>query len=324
MKRFVLKVGMFLALQAAVFLAMVGWHDGSQTEGYLAASIGKHERLEQARSPRIILVGGSNLAFGMNSPRLEEKTGCAVVNMGLVAGVGLDFMLSEVEGAVRRGDLVVLSLEYDAFSAMFNPAIIRQLLAVRPASAAYLSSAHSGKVIISEGLSIVGEITRRALAFGPVDEEVQYPYVRRGFNRWGDLTNHYGAPRCFEYKPEAMQEGFRELWIPRERTLARLERFGAMCQKRGAAFVYSCPPHPIEAVRRHAATLTAVMERLRGIETLRLVDTPEDQAYPTESFYDTGYHLNQPAVNERTDRVAVALKSILNPSTDESMLLSDR
>src|SRR5438270_3278585 len=71
MKGFLLKICSFLLLQAVIFAFF--WNPSFPHEdNYLAATIDKHHRLNTTRAPRIILVGGSNLAFGIKSEPLEK------------------------------------------------------------------------------------------------------------------------------------------------------------------------------------------------------------------------------------------------------------
>ena len=55
--------------------------------GYLAASVDKHHLLVHQPSPRIVFVGGSNLAFGLDSGAIERSLGYHPVNMGLNLGL---------------------------------------------------------------------------------------------------------------------------------------------------------------------------------------------------------------------------------------------
>src|SRR5688572_21345445 len=103
MKILALKVALFLLLQGALFRAF--WNPDLPWEtNYLAATIDKHQRLAGTRPPRIIFIGGSNLPFGIKSDMMQKELGRPIVNMGLVAGLGIDFLLKEVAGQVRAGD----------------------------------------------------------------------------------------------------------------------------------------------------------------------------------------------------------------------------
>ena len=71
MKKFIVKSFLFLAIVAliAVFINLLNKNVKSN---YMAAIIDKHKRLDSIKSPKIILAGGSNLAFGINSGKIRE------------------------------------------------------------------------------------------------------------------------------------------------------------------------------------------------------------------------------------------------------------
>ena len=61
----------------------------SGDDNYLAAVLEKDRLIRSTPSPKIVLVGGSNLAFGIDSKKIEDSLGLRVVNMGLYAKLGL-------------------------------------------------------------------------------------------------------------------------------------------------------------------------------------------------------------------------------------------
>ena len=83
--------------------------------GYAAAIIDKMQILADAGSPKIVFIGGSSLAFGLDSQEIEKNTGITVVNMGLHANLGLRFMTEQVKEYLAPGDIVVISPEYEYF-----------------------------------------------------------------------------------------------------------------------------------------------------------------------------------------------------------------
>jgi hypothetical protein len=73
----------------------------------------EHKRQEYTRitEPAILLVGGSNLLYGVDTNKMGSKMGVPVYNFGLGASIGLDVML-ELSGSVpKEGDTIILSLE---------------------------------------------------------------------------------------------------------------------------------------------------------------------------------------------------------------------
>ena len=75
---------------------------------YQASMVDKISRLQSIEGPKIVLLGNSNLAFGMNSERLSQLTGMPVVNMGLHGGVGNAFNESVAKLNVCDGDIYII------------------------------------------------------------------------------------------------------------------------------------------------------------------------------------------------------------------------
>ena len=57
------------------------------SQNYLMANRDKLHVLSATISPKVVLVGGSNLAFGIDSELISKSLGMPVVNMGLHAGL---------------------------------------------------------------------------------------------------------------------------------------------------------------------------------------------------------------------------------------------
>ena len=74
----------------------------------------KVERLNSIDEPKIVVVGGSSVAFGLDSALLEKYTGMPVVNFGLYAALGTKVMLDLSRGGIKEGDIVILAPELDA------------------------------------------------------------------------------------------------------------------------------------------------------------------------------------------------------------------
>lgn len=85
--------------------------DGSSVfKNVFVAALGdKYERLTTIRAPKIAVVGGSSVAFGLDSRMLGLHTEREVVNFGLFATLGSKIMLDLSEDGLRGGDVVVFT-----------------------------------------------------------------------------------------------------------------------------------------------------------------------------------------------------------------------
>jgi hypothetical protein len=330
MKTFSVKLAAFALLQLLIFAVLLWHYDVSTEANYLAATADKHRRLAQTAPPRLLILGGSNVPFGIQSDRLEQALGRPVVNMGLVAGAGLDFMLSEIKPSLRRGDLVLLSLEYDQFGGGFDPNILRQLIIFRPANALFLQPKHFKKLVLDRGLVMVGEIVRRGAAATLASlagraSATPLSLPRRGFNEWGDLRAHYGQPPriTVENLQNARLVPPRQTW-PSPAVRVTLERFARDCHRRGILFAFTFPPQPPQSLRHYREVVSQIATALRAIPYLVVLDSPQVQSYDPTLFFDTGYHLTEPGATQRTDRLIAALKAVLeNPGLARPMVPQD-
>lgn len=113
MKLFLQKLGIFMALFSLTAVVLILFHTYVVKDQYLgnyqASLLDKVERLQSIEEPKIILIGNSNLAFGMNSQMLEEAMEMPVVNMGLHGGLGNAFHEEMLQFGLSEGDIVILS-----------------------------------------------------------------------------------------------------------------------------------------------------------------------------------------------------------------------
>ena len=89
----------------------------------------KYERLRESEGKRIVLLGGSSLAFGIDSALIEEYLpDYEVVNFGMYAALGTTAMFDLTIDEIRSGDIVIISPEQNdqALSDYFNAEIMWQ------------------------------------------------------------------------------------------------------------------------------------------------------------------------------------------------------
>lgn len=75
----------------------------------------KDYRAKKIQTKKIIIIGGSNALFGINSDLLENITGYPVVNLATHAGLDLDYYYYKLKGHIKRGDIVLIPLEFSYY-----------------------------------------------------------------------------------------------------------------------------------------------------------------------------------------------------------------
>lgn len=303
MKRLILKLALMCALVAATYggIALI-----PPNENVVYASIlDKHAILEHTRPPRVIFVGGSNLALGLDSAIVARETKREVVNMGLNGGLGLRYMMNEVKGQVGEGDLVVLCPEYEHFYGDLLDGEINLLwvLQVMPEAFEYLEWDQLPVVAL-----YVPEFMQVRLA-EILSKGYDDVYNREGFNRYGDFVNHLGLERP---KPIVYHE--LEPKYANPRTIGFIEEFVRYCEDAGADAVYFYPALSEKQYRLggNRAQLARIDGELRQIDSLEVLVLPDQCLYPEEEFFDTMYHLKRKGREQRSRFVSGVLSGYLD------------
>jgi hypothetical protein len=252
------------------------------------------------------------VAFGFDSDRLARDTGLTVVNLGLAAGLGGDFMLNEVAGALGSGDVVVLFLEYDQYAVAGGATALRQLLEYRPAGAGHLPARWWRRFLDEEALGILGAAVRRSQPWlGPEASRLHSDawYSRAGFAAAGDYRGHHGAPATMA----ALPAGDPVFTPPRAGPLnprfgRELAAFAELARRRGAKFFISWPA----IVEASFTPAEPAVERLRAelaaLPGVTLLGEPRDHVFDRSLGFDLTYHLNAAGAQWRTERLLRRLR----------------
>jgi len=83
MRKFIFKVLTFCILffSSLVVISVIYENIEIESNDYIKGMIKKHQLLDSIPSPRIIIAGGSNNAFGINSRLIEEAFELPVINL---------------------------------------------------------------------------------------------------------------------------------------------------------------------------------------------------------------------------------------------------
>lgn len=119
MKYYCKVLALFAALLISLF-SFVLWLLPRDDSFYLNAYMDKYERLRNLSSPKVVVIGGSTAAFGVDSKKIETSLGFPVVNMGIAAGLGLEYIMDDVDKLLSQGDYVFVFPEYHQFISLYN------------------------------------------------------------------------------------------------------------------------------------------------------------------------------------------------------------
>jgi hypothetical protein len=265
---------------------------------YLAVTIDKHRILAETKQPRIIFVGDSNLAFGLDSRMVKEKTGYNVVNMGLHGGLGIIYYMDELKPYLKKGDIIIFIFDYQNY--LFDGTGSNPLIEISIFNPSVLQY-YSRENVVKYFKSI--PITFQRRMYGFIASAKDDPaYSRSGFNEFGDNEGHLGLVkklRTAERKiPEEVPEvivkifnEFHETWSPK-----------------GVDIYLSFSPLIEENKEDQLKSLNKLREHMRKSLKLTIIGKPGPFVYPKEYFYDNPFHLNAEGRKVRTGELIKAMK----------------
>lgn len=250
----------------------------------------KVARLEQIPGKRVVVIGGSSVAFGIDSKLMEQELGMPCVNFGLYAAFGLKPMLDLSLGGLHRGDIVVIAPEttsqmysgycgYDYLLQAFEDRI-GLLIGLGPEYYPGLVSKVPGYIRDAKQLRNMGGASGAGV------------YSLTSFDEYGDIV--YPRPE------NVMEKGYLEDNPPELRkeivTQDFLDMindyvFAARC--RGAKVFFSfCPVNALALEAADEAEQAAFVQALRDGLNCPVLSPLSDRVMDAGFFYDSNYHLN--------------------------------
>lgn len=270
----------------------------------------KYERLKETSGKRIVLVGGSGVAFDCDSALMDDFfPSYEIVNFGMYAGLGTKAVMDLSENYIHEGDIVILSPEQSeqTFSDYFN--------------GEYMWQAADGafgmlRDLKSENFeAMLGNFPRFALEKLNYVMKGQKPqtdsiYQKKSFNTYGDieldtcreniLPNGYDVNQKVRFTEDVVQPEFMDY----------MNDWAKRLEKKGVVVWYRyCPVNKLSV--EDMDDLAAYDVFLRQKLDFPVIGNPENSLMEAEWFFDTNFHLNQPGKEVNTVQLIRDMKAML-------------
>lgn len=273
-------------------------------ESYYAELAPLTERLDRAQGKKLVLIGGSNIAFGVDVALLEELLAekgfdYTVCPYGLYAAVGCSAMLSLSEDALKEGDIVILAVEPtdETMSTYFGASAFLKCTEDAPRLLTRLNTdprrAALGNSVsyLQERLAIVrsGEYPRAEgvysrAAFG---ENGNLDYPREG----NIMALGFDTTEPVDLQNVQIEEAFAE----------QVNDYCRKAERKGAQVWLSFSPVNRSAlVDDSEEALLAFFTRCREAFLCPAVSDPGRYVLDSAWFYDSNFHLNSAGAEVRT------------------------
>lgn len=279
----------------------------------------KYERLTSIDEPKVVIVGGSSVAFGLDSATLEEMVGRPVVNYGLYATLGTKFMIDTSKAGIGEGDIVILAPEVNSqtYSLYFNSEAVWQAMDGDLSMLKNIPYANWGK--LAGGLwNYAG--TKYSYWRDDYTLDPQGIYAFSSFNEYGDvvyprefnvMVGDYDPTQLLTFEDSLLDEDFIEY----------VNDYAAWCERKGATLYFSFSPMNAAAVPEAVTEehILAWYGKLATQLNCPMLSDIRECIMDAEYFYDTNFHLNDTGVQVRTHRLGEDIQRALGDTTPTTL-----
>lgn len=273
----------------------------------------KYERLMTASSPKIVITGGSNVAYGVDSARLEAALGNKynVVNYGCNVSTSAAFYLEVISHFAGEGDILIHAPENSETYQYGNNTInttLWQIFEGAYDAFSLVDIRHYTKLFSSFASFNSSRLTMKAQDYEK--------YTSQTVNSYGDYimlktgTNYTPSYSSRAYSTTVIKSGY----------VSNLNRVLEMCRESGMTLYLSFGAVNIESLTedsRGEVTQTAFMLALmKNFAFDKRISDVGDFAMESRYFFNSDYHLTTEGSHVRTDRLAKDILAALANNQD--------
>lgn len=309
-KKFLRKICVIPAVIICFIVFGVFIISNQYSENYNASIIDKAARLKSINEPKIILVGHSSLAFGMNSKMLQDAINMPVVNLGLHGALGNAFHENIAKLNINSGDLVILcpsdfadddqiestnlawiTIEYhwDLYDILRTKDYIKMI------------TGYPSYWIKSFYLWITSEGNQRE----------EGAYSRRAFNEFGDVAIRPAIESSDEeiyMKSVKKIDGSLKFPSINDTCINRLNEYNKYIKSRGATLLVAGYPIAEGEFTPSKERFDKFQQELASRLDCEIISNYRDYFIPYKYFYDFTLHLDEEGVIIRTQQLIKDIK----------------
>ena len=276
---------------------------------YLGELADKYARLRSLSDEnKIIVVGGSSVAFGINSQVMEKYLGMPVVNFGLYGPLGTTIMMDLTRGHIQEGDVVVLAPETDeqTMTMTFNGEGVWESCDSDFTMLFKIRFHNWGDMLGS--FWVYAQKKLQFFHLGKASPDGVYDHS--SFNEYGDMI--------FQRMGTIMPEGYDPTvpidlvpTITNDEYIDYVNDYIAYCERQGARVYFSWPPMNEMGVQQDEAGILAYATFIRENIDCPVISDISDYILDPGYFYDTNYHVNDIGVYVHTANLIQDLENVI-------------
>lgn len=287
-----------------------------------------YDKLRSAKGKKIVIIGTSSVAFGVDSALIESELRSAgedytVCNFGLYGAIGTKVMLDLSEKYVGEGDIVVFAPEFSAqtLSLYFSA---KEIWRAADGNFGILGGIARENVAETVGnfVSFTAEKVKYACEGGVKTDGV---YARAAFDVNCDMKNadREGNVMAGAYNPDQTITLTGEIFT--DEFISYVNAYSAAVCGGGARALFSFPPMNRLAVADCSeAALGEFYDFITENLDFKVISNVGKYVMDAEWFYDTNYHLNSAGMTVRSINLLEDLKNELGVFTHTNAQMPEK
>ena len=272
-------------------------------------------RKSDANQSRVILYGGSNIAYSIDNELIREQTGIPTYTLGNDRGLGINYPMDLLEREIRKGDIVIFP--FDAFVsedygmellyavwdgepdmlwsfASAHPALVAKTIGKGAYTKAFFPAHEALKTGLQSAMGWADDESMKAEHFNRETGQYTYPREDTKFSP----TSYQGDPS------KTMSVGDVDVYC-----INRLSAFSKTCQAKGASFYLFYPSTYEKHIDGTVEGLNAFGHTLSEKTQVPLLDEFGKALLPYEQMYDGPTHPNTLGSKAYSAAIAEAINS---------------
>jgi hypothetical protein len=264
----------------------------SSRNAYMATIADKMHLLDSVPSPRLILMSGSSMAFGVDCDLLSRELEIPVVNASLHFKLGSRFMMDQLKASVRKGDIVLITLEYVIKS---KGSCEEKLMAADfypPAKNWIHFSSFSEEIgaytthRLADFKLLIGEMWSGTRTRPISIDDTTSVFFRKCFAKNGDLLGHLNNPQPKFDVPEISNE------VEFSKQINDLNDFETFAKQKGVTVFFTFPSYVESGFERNMPVIKKIEQQYRDNLKFSILGSSENSIMDDRFFYDNPFHLN--------------------------------
>lgn len=280
----------------------------------------KYDRLNRFDEPKVIIIGGSSVAFGINSELISDELDMPVVNFGLYADLGTKLMMDLSKANINEGDIIVLAPEMNpqTLSLFFNGETTLQALDGNLDMLMNIDSDDYGSLIGASFGFACDKLRYLITDTRPMNDGA---YKKENFNKSGD--NVYDRPYnvmtgvqnviTLDFNAKFNDNKVTEY----EEYIEYVNKYVRYAKRKGATVYFSfCPMSAASMSNKNTdKTIEAFYENLCRSLECKVISNVYNYILDEGYFFDSEFHLNNAGVTVRTVRLIDDIKRALGDNS---------